>query len=657
MFNPGSNLRSSLTTLFASVAILTSAHPLAAQTTVTQFIASVEASITKLTASLPQITNDPLIFGGQNIFAYGSAVANATPQELNDYADGLKASGVQRLEFNPSVTAINNAKAAANYDAMVRHVRQLGMQLAINPEVLVGEFTSFQDFQTMAMQTYPQMAARFKPDNFVIVHEPTTMAARMTITTTPGDWDAFIRAVEPLIKAASPRTQVGAGDCSHCNEEAFFVDFVAIPTCTAANLTSGCLDFMTMDLYSNAAADFTEDAGWAQAAHAAGKGVYMEETFAPHFFSGAIPPGFQGNAGGLESVSTIGSANAIFTGLDQDWIKAMVQFDMANGMESITPFTTQTFFLYVTSGSDKATDPAYLKEVQVAVQQGQLTPMATAYLADMQQFGIKTATTLNNASYATMPTVFNPTCGTAANPCNPDSTVAPDMLASAFGADLAKEIINQSNFPNSLGNTTAALIDSTNTTYTVPLYSVAPTQVNYLVPSNVASGPAKLTITSGDGAVTTGIVLVAPVAPGLYTISANGQGAAAAIAVCSGVCSGWPNQLSNGQFWQYTYSSGCASGTCTAPLTLAATDTVVIEFYGTGIRHLAQASDITATIGSTNLPVQFAGAQGSDTGLDQINVLIPQSLAGAGQVTLTVTTKDNVNNVSVTSNAVALNLQ
>jgi len=57
------------------------------------------------------------------------------------------------------------------------------------------------------------------------------------------------------------------------------------------------------------------------------------------------------------------------------------------------------------------------------------------------------------------------------------------------------------------------------------------------------------------------------------------------------------------------------------------------------------------------LPVQYAGAQGTDLGLDQINVLIPQSLNGAGQVSLTVTAQDTVNNIGVTSNAVSLDLQ
>jgi uncharacterized protein (TIGR03437 family) len=86
-------------------------------------------------------------------------------------------------------------------------------------------------------------------------------------------------------------------------------------------------------------------------------------------------------------------------------------------------------------------------------------------------------------------------------------------------------------FPASLSGTSITLLDSQNQSYAVPIYSVSPGQVNYLVPSAANPGPATVTVTSSGGVTTTGIVLVQPVAPGLYTANANGQGAAAAIAI------------------------------------------------------------------------------------------------------------------------------
>jgi uncharacterized protein (TIGR03437 family) len=670
MFNLRSRSGFRLPVRLVLLAAIAACGPLAAQqVSVTTFIADVETAIQNLTASTVP-GKEPLVFAGENMFAYGSLVDHWTPQVETEYVDGLKAAGVQRVDFNPGVTTIDDPAAVANLDAMVHHTRQLGMMLAIHPEYLVGELSvnTFQDFTAAALVTYPQLAARYRPDNFVIVHEPTTQTARMGISGSVAEWDAFIRAVEPLIKAASPRTRVGAGDCTNCSETAYFPDFAAIPTCTASNQAAGCLDFLTMDLYNDSAADFAQDVAWAALAHSTGKGVYMEETWAPHYLPAGINLGeYQGSPTGLEGASLVGSCDQVFETLDQDWLSALAQFDIANGLESITPFTTQAFFLYVSAAAplDDASNHTYILEMAAALQAGQLTATASAYAGMAQQHGIKTVTSISNAGYATLPTIFNPTCGTADNPCNANSTVAPDMLVSAFGADLANQSIPASNFPTSLGGTTVTLVDSTNTSFRVPIYSVSPNQVNYLVPSDAAPGPAALTVTSGDGTVTSGSVLVAPVSPGLYTSFANGQGPAAAIAICTGVCSGWPNPLGNRQFWQYTFVPGCTSGTCTVPLDWGGQDTVVIELYGTGIRHRAALSDITAAIasgtGNTNAQVEYADKQGTDTGLDQVNVLIPQSLRGAGQVSLTLSGQYVEASTQVsypfTSNAVILALQ
>jgi uncharacterized protein (TIGR03437 family) len=631
--------------LFALVALMADGRPLRAQASVTQFIATVEAAITSLESTLPQ-ANQPLILGGQNIFAQGLVVRNQTPTALVDYTDGLKAVSVQRLEFNPGVTTINNPTAVANLDPMVRRLRQLGMQLAINPEFNNGELTinSFQDFVNAAMKTYPALAARYQPDIFVIVHEPTTQAARMGITTTPADWTAFIQAVEPLIRAASPHTKMGAGDCSHCNEGPFNEAFSSLPTCSASKNAAGCLDYITLDIY-----DYTtlpEDEGFAQTGLASGKSVYIEETFAPHYLPSGVPAGYQSNPEGAEDYSPIGSVDIIFEPMDEAWLQAMAQFSEANGMNAMTVFTTQAFFLYtsISAGQpDKATDPAYLAMLTPVVQEASaaLTGTATSYRTIIQQKGIKTATSINNASYATLASNFDPSCGSDGNPCNADSTVSPDMLVSVFGENLATQNAVDATYPTTLGGTKVTLVDSSNTTFAVPLYSVATGQVNFVIPSTVATGPATLTITSGDGIQTTSVVLVDPVAPGIYTSLANGKGAAAALAICSGTCSGWTNKMGNGQFWQYTFVSGCSAGNCATPLKWGAGDSLVIELYGTGIRHRSADSAVSASINGQSLQVQFSGAQGSDTGLDQINVSIPQSLQGAGVVNLTISVQDS----------------
>lgn len=204
--------------------LVLSAGPLVAQTqTEDQFIASVNAAIRTATAKLPA-SRSSIIFGGQLVWAHGSAVDNfaAAPASsvqnyvhvLLGYVDGLKAAGAQRIEFNPGFTSLSNPNQTAIYDAVVKHIRQLGLRLAINAEVNpgdVGKNPTFEQFQSAALQGLQQLAQRYQPDNLVIVHEPTTMNARLNLTTTVQQWHDFVMAAGPLIKAVSPHTRIGAG--------------------------------------------------------------------------------------------------------------------------------------------------------------------------------------------------------------------------------------------------------------------------------------------------------------------------------------------------------------------------------------------------------------------------------------------------------------
>ena len=200
------------------------------------------------------------------------------------------------------------------------------------------------------------------------------------------------------------------------------------------------------------------------------------------------------------------------------------------------------------------------------------------------------------------------------------------------------------------------LVDATNTSYPVQMYFAGPNQVNYYVPGKVQPGPATITVSSGDGTRTAGTVLVAPVAPGLFTANASGQGAASALAICAGVCAGWPNRQANGQYFQDAFACAGSAGCTPQPLSIGASDTVVVEFFGTGFRHLSSSAALTVRINGQAVPFLYAGAQG-DIGLDQLNVQLPYSLAGSGQVNLVLSVQDTVDNVTVTSNTVALNIQ
>jgi uncharacterized protein (TIGR03437 family) len=206
--------------------------------------------------------------------------------------------------------------------------------------------------------------------------------------------------------------------------------------------------------------------------------------------------------------------------------------------------------------------------------------------------------------------------------------LASEAIASALGADLANATQPAASvpLPMSIAGTQVAVRDSTGTERLAPLFFVSPGQVNYEVPAQTANGPATLTITSGDGAVSTGVIDVSTVAPGLFTANASGQGVAAALAV---------RATADGQQTMVpVFQCSGGAGTCVStPIDLgAATDVVALELFGTGIRGRSLLSNVSCTVGGVTANVAYAGAQGGYVGLDQVNVSLPRSLAGRGEM-------------------------
>jgi uncharacterized protein (TIGR03437 family) len=63
---------------------------------------------------------------------------------------------------------------------------------------------------------------------------------------------------------------------------------------------------------------------------------------------------------------------------------------------------------------------------------------------------------------------------------------------------------------------------------------------------------------------------------------------------------------------------------------------VYLSLYGTGIRGRDPATAMAVKVGGTVVPVFYAGPQGSFAGLDQVNVLLPESLRGSGAVEVAI---------------------
>ncbi|MEP7341823.1 MAG: YCF48-related protein, partial [Acidobacteriota bacterium] len=207
-------------------------------------------------------------------------------------------------------------------------------------------------------------------------------------------------------------------------------------------------------------------------------------------------------------------------------------------------------------------------------------------------------------------------------------TLAPDSIAAAFGTTLATTTQSAAGLPlpTTLAGTTVKVRDSQGIERNAPLFFVSPGQINYLIPTGSAVGTADITVTNDQSGTATGTISIAAVAPGLFTANANGTGVAAAVAL---------RVRADGSqsFEPVSRFDAGLNSFVSVPIALGpATDQVFLLLYGTGLRNRSALAAVTATIGGTNSEVSFAGQQPDFVGLDQINVRVPRSLAGRGEV-------------------------
>jgi uncharacterized protein (TIGR03437 family) len=214
-----------------------------------------------------------------------------------------------------------------------------------------------------------------------------------------------------------------------------------------------------------------------------------------------------------------------------------------------------------------------------------------------------------------------------------DAELAPESIVAAFGSRLATEvkIANSIPLPTDLAGTKVMVKDSAGVERQSPLFFVAPNQINYLTPSGAASGAATITVTSGDGAVSTGKANIAPVAPALFTANSSGQGLVAGVALRLKP-DGRQIYEPIGQF------DPAQNRVAPIPIDLGPEgDQVFLILYGTGLRFRSNLSAVTASIGGVNSQVFYAGVAEGFVGLDQINLSLPRSLAGRGDVEIKLT--------------------
>jgi uncharacterized protein (TIGR03437 family) len=221
----------------------------------------------------------------------------------------------------------------------------------------------------------------------------------------------------------------------------------------------------------------------------------------------------------------------------------------------------------------------------------------------------------------------------------PGGAVAPDSLAALFGVNLAGTTASATLDQNGqLPTVLAATRVEVNGEAAALLY-VSPSQINFVVPADAALGTADVIVqNTATLAEQSGTMPVANTAPAAFSANGTGKG---------------PGAILNA----VTYAP--APFLVVTPEIAGSDQRTRLAVYATGLRYAGNPShdtsivNVAANVGaqgqdaagnSYTFTVEYAGPGPCCFGLDQVNIVLPAQLDGAGVVSLFLTAENNTSN-------------
>ncbi|MBL8189536.1 MAG: hypothetical protein JNK38_16115, partial [Acidobacteria bacterium] len=136
-----------------------------------------------------------------------------------------------------------------------------------------------------------------------------------------------------------------------------------------------------------------------------------------------------------------------------------------------------------------------------------------------------------------------------------------------------------------------------------------------------------------------GKIFVEGYTPSLFTADASGRGLAAAVAYRWTANSSEPPEI-------FPVAVLDSMGRLVAnPIDLGADNQgVTLALFGTGLRFPTFPIQVQALINDEVVRIDYIGPQNSFAGLDQVNITLPKTLRGKGDVTITLVYGDSISN-------------
>jgi len=488
---------------------------------------------------------------------------------------------------------------------------------------------------------YQSIVATVNTDRFTALHEAAGVWAiycqSCPFLANPSNVDTFLQNASLAIKAVSPSTSVGVGGAY---SEMGIAGGEYICPNTGSSLNYWCdyttidsfLDYVGMDIYPSSSgpssgyaslmgADTSADSTYQFMAQRVvqapyGLALYGNESSALRW----SPPG--GAVGSGETDTYLGSGWIGWSTTDtwSQWLNSAADWAQSMGMRAWDYFDGTVLLCLSSDPNNTHNSPdtdGYLPACMAAIGSG-------APATSMPETG---------TAYSAMAQSTAPPFTVRLSTAGQGEPFAPEVILAAYGTNLATGTSTASvvPLPTSLNGNSVTVTDSTGTSRPASLFYVSPSQVNFELPENTASGLASLSIQNQNGNTQVGTIVVGnssanygSVAPGLYVVDSSWLAAAWVLPVINGTQQPLQSvyQIVSGSVAPYPIDLGGSN------------EQVYLELYGTGMRN---AHKVTCTVGNLNVPVLFAGAAPGYAGEDQINIgPLPPALAGRGAVNIVV---------------------
>jgi uncharacterized protein (TIGR03437 family) len=190
--------------------------------------------------------------------------------------------------------------------------------------------------------------------------------------------------------------------------------------------------------------------------------------------------------------------------------------------------------------------------------------------------------------------------------------IAPGSIVTIFGTNLAAGTAvtpSALNPPTTLGGVTLTIGG-----VSAILFFTSPGQINAVVSPATPTGTQTVIVNSTTGTQQGSVLIDTNSPPGLFALNGHGTGDGAFVNALTALL---------------------------GPFTPGSTTTTFLELFTTGMNL---AFTPTGTIGGVPATVVFAGASPCCAGLQQINIIVPLALAGAGRVPVVVTDNGQASN-------------